>query len=445
MDSTQKGDKLENQVFDVYKSQITENCFFCKSEYCKIFRKKGYYSKDREKDIIFDISIEVTLPGNNRYSLLFLIECKNYNHSVPVDDIEEFFSKIQQISGANAKGIVVTTNSFQESAFKFARSKGIGLLRYFNNERLECVLERSASSMASANYIVSERSNAFNALHNENYNSRYFDFYGFVNELYTASSNQFFSSLAKICAEPDVLESLTLIAQATQESRLPIPYLESLEVEDSALNMLSDIQYVSGSVPLDAICGQLNEKFGLIVKRNTQLRKGVLGKISFDPDIISIDDNQASTIKRSRFTLAHELGHFYLNHGKFMSRESCYKEEVDTNNIGSIDLNDVRRMEWQANYFASCLLLPKEQFKKEFYKQTLLHGLSNHGHGLLYLDDQKCNIENFLKVTASLKHTFEVSRRVIKIRLQKLGLLNDVQKMPSKAFQSKRSLLQMLD
>lgn len=102
-------------------------------------------------------------------------------------------------------------------------------------------------------------------------------------------------------------------------------------------------------------------------------------------------------------------------------------------------------MEWQANYFASCLLLPKEQFEKEFYMQIIRHGLSDHGHGLLYLDDQKCNIENFLKVTASLKYIFQVSRRVIKIRLLKLGLLNEVQKIPNKIFQSKRVLSQMLD
>ncbi|WNB74001.1 restriction endonuclease [Methylomonas koyamae] len=128
MDTTKKGDKLEDQAFYVFESQIADDCFFSKREYCRIYKKKGYYSKDREKDIIFDISVEVILPGQDRYSLLFLIECKNYGHSVPVDDVEEFFAKIQQVSGANVKGIVVSTNSFQDGAFKYAKSKGIGLL-----------------------------------------------------------------------------------------------------------------------------------------------------------------------------------------------------------------------------------------------------------------------------------------------------------------------------
>ncbi|MGZ0076649.1 restriction endonuclease [Methylomonas sp. YC3] len=192
MDTTKKGDKLEDQVFEVFESQIAEDCFFSKREFCKIFRKKGYYSKDREKNIIFDVSIEVTLPGQECYSLLFLIECKNYGHSVPVDDAEEFFTKIQQISGAGAKGIIVSTNSFQDGAFKFSRSKGIGLLRYFSKERLEWVLTRSPSSMASSSIASSERSNSYQALHDETFGSRYFDFYGCVNDTYTVSSNQFF-------------------------------------------------------------------------------------------------------------------------------------------------------------------------------------------------------------------------------------------------------------
>lgn len=351
MDTTKKGDKLEDQAFNVFESQIADDCFFSRREYCKIFRKKGYYSKDREKDIIFDISVEVTLPGQDRYSLLFLFECKNYGHSVPVDDVEEFFAKIQQVSGANAKGIVVSTNSFQDGAFKFARSKGIGLLRYFSKDNLEWVLTRSPSSMASAAHAVSEQSSAYHALRDEKYESRYFDFYGYVKETYTVSSNLFFSSLAKNGAEPDVLKAIAKIEQVTKESRLSIPYIERNELEGLSFDILAELKYQAGPVPLDSVCELLNEQAGLVVKRNSQLGNGVLGQISFSPDIISIDDLQASTPERVRFTLAHELGHFALEHRRFMVRESCHDEDIDTENAGTVNLKDVRRMEWQANYF----------------------------------------------------------------------------------------------
>ena len=440
MDTTKKGDKLENLAFEVFESQIAEDCFFSRREFTKIYRKKGYYSKDREKNIIFDVSVEVTLPGQEHYSLLFLIECKNYGHAVPVDDVEEFFAKMQQISGANAKGIVVSTNSFQEGAFKFARSKGIGLLRYFSKEQLEWVLNRSPSSMATSSIACSEWSNSYHALHDENYDSRYFDFYGCVNDTYTVSSNQFFSSLARTENDPNFLKALANIEQSTKESRLCVPYLEMEDIEDRATAILFEVEYESGAVSLGSICDYLKKNSALVVNRSAKLPRGVLGQIAFGPDIISIDNNQASTTDRVRFTLAHELGHYLLEHGKFMARETCHEEDIAIDNSGTIDLKDIRRIEWQAKYFASCLLLPKEQFEKEFFRQAQIHELSDRGYGLLYLDNQRCNVDTFYKVTAPVVNKFQVSSTVVKLRLMKLGFLNEAKQKPNKAFQPTRSL-----
>src|SRR5687768_14096101 len=128
MNTTQKGDRLESKIFALFKREIVEGRFFVSEHCCKLFSKKGYYSKARGKTIIFDISIEIYLPGQDTYSMLVLIECKNYNHPVPVDDIEEFYQKVEQVAGANGKAIVVSTNSFQESAFSFSKSQGVGLL-----------------------------------------------------------------------------------------------------------------------------------------------------------------------------------------------------------------------------------------------------------------------------------------------------------------------------
>lgn len=287
--------------------------------------------------------------------------------------------------------------------------------------------------MASAAHAVSEQSNAHHALHDDKYASRYFDFYGCVNETYTVSSNQFFSSLARNGAEPEILQAIATIEQATKESRLSVPFIERDELEELSFRILTELKYQVGPVPLDSICEVLKNQAGLIVERNAQLGNGILGQISFGPDIIAIDDLQASLPERVRFTLAHEIGHFALEHRRFMVRESCHDEDLDAENAESVNLKDVRRMEWQANYFASCLLLPKKQFERAFFRQAHLQELSDRGYGLLYLDDQKCNIDSFYKVTAPLMKEFQVSRSVIKLRLLKLGFLNEAQRMPNNA------------
>jgi len=89
--------------------------------------------------------------------------------------------------------------------------------------------------MASSAHAASEQTNAYRALHDENYSSRYFDFYGCINEIYTVSSNQFFSSLAKSDAEPNVLESIDRNEQVSKESRLSVPYMEREELEKLSL------------------------------------------------------------------------------------------------------------------------------------------------------------------------------------------------------------------
>jgi hypothetical protein len=87
MNTTRKGDELESKIFKLIKREIVQGRFFVNPDRCKIFSKKGYYSRDREKDIIFDIAVEVYLPEQHTYSMLVLIECKNYDHPVPVEDV----------------------------------------------------------------------------------------------------------------------------------------------------------------------------------------------------------------------------------------------------------------------------------------------------------------------------------------------------------------------
>ncbi|MDA6083001.1 ImmA/IrrE family metallo-endopeptidase, partial [Escherichia coli] len=67
--------------------------------------------------------------------------------------------------------------------------------------------------------------------------------------------------------------------------------------------------------------------------------------------------NDRSVPSRIKFTLAHELGHFLLH--KSVKKEDFNKKDV------------YKRMEEEANHFASAFLLPAETFSNELVSHTL--------------------------------------------------------------------------
>ena len=59
MNSTAIGDALEEKIHALFQSEIDADRFLVKKAYCRLFRRKGYFSKDRDSKIVFDISIEM--------------------------------------------------------------------------------------------------------------------------------------------------------------------------------------------------------------------------------------------------------------------------------------------------------------------------------------------------------------------------------------------------
>jgi hypothetical protein len=98
-------------------------------EMCRLYRGKGYHSRDRGNDIIVDISIEVWQAAAETWSLLWVYECKDYSGSVSVGKVEEFKAKLDQISSANRKGILVLTGQLQDGALNYAKTHGIAIVR----------------------------------------------------------------------------------------------------------------------------------------------------------------------------------------------------------------------------------------------------------------------------------------------------------------------------
>jgi Restriction endonuclease len=118
--TTSKGNKLENQVYELIKLLLEKDEFFVDGKKSKVFWKKGYYSQKRKKEIVFDVAIETYSKNAQNYSFLTIIECKNYDGLVPVDDVEEFDSKLSQVGEHNTKGIILTKKRISSKCFQFS-------------------------------------------------------------------------------------------------------------------------------------------------------------------------------------------------------------------------------------------------------------------------------------------------------------------------------------
>lgn len=423
-----KGDALELRIRDFFQSEIDADRFWAKKSCCKVFWKKGYFSKDRESSIIFDVSIEVFLPGQSEYSMLVLIECKNYAHSVPVDDAEEFFTKVQQVGAANAKAVIASTASFQRGARTFSKSKGIGLMRYFDADKVKWELKRSPSASARST-SVDDSQYVDAGLTQDDFRSPVFDWYLQSPMRDTNSLWDFFEDIALDSSlAPSQVRRVT---NSRSKLKNQVEFQEKDELEGVGLNVLLEMGYVGGAVDLPRLCELEFKRTGLVVELdvtppNTDDPTSVLGRITFDPGIIQIYKQETPNLGRERFTLAHELAHHLLSHGEYLNRESCDGSDFVLERSAAVSGSDVARMEFQANYLAASLLMPRAHFVADFREVIRELNIPDKGFGALYVDSQPCNLQNYNSVTGRLMQRYSVSRTAAHIRLESVGLLQDV-------------------
>ena len=425
--TTQQGDAFEACIHDYFSALIASDRFWAKKDNCRIFRKRGYHSRDRNSSIVFDIAIEVYLPGSEEYSTVVLIECKDYSEPVPVSDLEEFFAKVQQVSAARAKAVFASTAAFQSGAREFARSKGIGLIRYFSPENFKWELKRSPSASARSSWGESSAL-ANTALSEPKFTSTLFDFYLQSPIRETNSVSDFFEDLVLDSGlSPTLIRS---IANSKRKIAGRVPFVEKEDLEGRSSEILAEIGYSGAEVDLDSICDREKTAAGLVVRTNVSpvppSRTTLpLGQITFSPLVIEIFATQECHRARERFTLAHELAHHLLDHGTYMAREYCEEEDFALYKRSVAGSSDIARLEFQANYFAASLLMPRAYFLRDFQQLAIELELHDHGFGALYLDEQPCNVQTFFRVTNHYMQQYGVSRAAAKIRLQSLGLLRD--------------------
>ena len=116
----EKGKALELQVKEMLEAELVQGRLGILPSAAKVYHRKSYYSSERKSTIEIDVSLELFRPDADESYFVWAWECKDYQNSVPVDDIEEFHSKLEQIGLHKTKGTVACRHGFQRSAISFA-------------------------------------------------------------------------------------------------------------------------------------------------------------------------------------------------------------------------------------------------------------------------------------------------------------------------------------
>lgn len=401
VNTTEIGDNFESKSLNIIKKVIEEEQLGHLAKHLKIFSKKRYYSNLRKKNIKFDLTIEVWPPGANRYVIIYIIECKDYDKRVPVDDIEEFHHKIQQVSGVNVKGIFISNSPLQEGGFNIAESVGMMVIQGESSDDFKIVLHKTNRNRKS-NKIP------------------------FINEtldigLIDAGSEQIEKLVDKkiLGILYENLSKSHVSYNIDKLSKKDIEQIVNKELNKVNPKILSEAKSLSSKSLINYVQDELN-----IRVVDIEFQSNLLGTSDIRNSNIGLNKTIKGT-NRELFILAHELGHFIL-HQKLSIGQTTYDAFEDSEYNFRTDKYDLTNpkhwIEWQANYFASSLVLPKVPFLARVYRyQDIL----NKSRGKIYLDDQYQNRKDFSELIKRLSYFFNVSKTTVIYKLNEMGLIND--------------------
>jgi len=215
-----------------------------------------------------------------------------------------------------------------------------------------------------------------------------------------------------------------------------IPQYSAKDIENKAEEFIKffdkTVLNAPTATPFEMIAEKLEQDYNIKISFEAYLGKAddgtseILGKFVFNPMSIYVSVSLKKEQNRFNFTFAHEIGHLVLHRNLtikgYSNGISDTKHDFVTGK--KILVSPYDWIEWQANKFASCLLLPRETTLKAVVEKQLEIGI-NKRIGFIYLDKQSCNLRDFLLILDHLQSIFQASKSTIEYRLNNLGILID--------------------
>ncbi|AZB11642.1 ImmA/IrrE family metallo-endopeptidase [Chryseobacterium sp. G0162] len=387
MNTTLKGDKFEDLAVDLVHKLIEEEELLINMKYIRPYKKKKYKSLSRDGYVEFDYVIELWSPNAERYSIAYFIECKDYKNRVGVSQLKKFHNDIQEVSGANAKGILITRSLLQEGAKTYAEANGFMVVQVNSIEDYKIIyhkIESKDNSIPTLSGIIRDEG-----------------ILG-LTKIIDKQINKAFEEF-----KVGVSYNIDRISKETIEEMCHV------ELQEVNPRILSDAE----NLDINKLKNHLEKKYNISVKYHDD--NNLLGYCDIANNTISLHQNVQRT-KRELFILCHEFGHYKL-HQKLIIDQFTYNNFTESEynfKMGKHSLTNPKHwIEWQANYFAVSMILPNTSLLAMLWQHQQRLGLNP---GKLYLDDQKDNYLNYQTLLYRLSEYFNVTRPNILYRLKEL-------------------------
>lgn len=239
-----------------------------------------------------------------------------------------------------------------------------------------------------------------------------------------------------------------------------VPYLSEEQIERDAAALLGEYAQKRGAgieppIPIEEIVEKhlklrfefddTHRLFG--VPRDPEGDADILGAIFFNDRRIVIDqslDPEENSFKegRYRFTLAHEGGGHWRLHRHLFAKDPAQTALFDSPTPPAVICRSSQakeRVEWQADFYASCLLMPKDlliaawrerfgntnaRVLKRKNRLILPGNVDDEFASALRSYDQQRDDDALNEFVRPFAEKFQVSMVSMRIRLERIGLLH---------------------